>query len=366
MISRYVDNKELKRVIEDGKLKSFKIKKILKDQGIILTSTNAGQIAEQVYPILWGSSDIEKMSQSVDDGGNYIKSSVIELEIDDNEDIIVALEDCLENSVFRGSRYSKIGSNRLDDEHLLLQLKYAIERPGRIEFISKQYKNTDVVISKMRNGKALLDIRQASASEMKELNRILDNTLKKDSSIYARHLSLDNLTNENRVAFFDEFIKNKFQGWRFDTVTKVALKKYEENSAEDDDSDEEENVSQTDLQGITSAILNGTSIRSNSFVQQCLNNNFYITTMGYKFEHVEELLEVVVEINFKYGDMKIDICKTYEYDTESEQMRLHPALQNVQENILQMFQKVAYHQYMEIVERQKEEALSEINSEKKC
>lgn len=55
MISRYIDNKELKRVIEDGKLKSFKIKKILKDQGIILTSINAEQIAEQVYPILWGS-----------------------------------------------------------------------------------------------------------------------------------------------------------------------------------------------------------------------------------------------------------------------------------------------------------------------
>lgn len=365
MVSRYVDNKELKRVIEDGKLKSFKIKKILKDQGIILTSTNPGQIAEQVYPILWGSSDIEKMSQSVDDGGNYIKSSVIELEATDDEDIINILEDFFGNGVFRGSRYSKLGINRLDEEQLLLQLKYAVERPGRIEFISKQYKNTDVVISKMPNGKALLDVRQASSSEMKELNRILDNTLKKDTSVYARHMSLENLTNENRVAFFDEFLKNKFQGWRFDTVTKVALKKYEENSGEDDDSDEEENVSQADLQGITSAILNGTSIRDNSFVQQCLNNNFYITTMGYKFESLEDCLEVVVEINFKYNDMKIDICKTYEYDTESEQMRLHPALRNVQENILKMFQKTAYDQYVKIVEQQKEESLSGISDDKK-
>lgn len=365
MVSRYVDNKELKRVIEDGKLKSFKIKKILKDQGIILTSKNAGQIAEQVYPILWGSSDIEKMSQSVDDGENYIKSSVIELETTDDEDIIIALEDFFGNSVFRDSRYSKIRSSRLDDEHLLLQLKYAIERPGRIEFISKQYKNTDIVVSKMPNGKALLDVRQASASEMKELNRILDNTLKKDTSVYARHLSLGNLTNENRVAFFDEFIKNKFQGWRFDTVTKVALKKYEENFEEDDDGDEEENVPQTDLQGITSAILNGTSIRNNSFVQQCLNNDFYITTMGYKFEHVEEFLGVVVEINFKYDDMKIDICKTYEYDAESEQMRLHPALKDIQENILKLFQKVAYDQYVKIVERQKKEALSGAKNENK-
>ena len=42
MISKYIDNKELKRVVEDGKLKPFKIKKILKDQGIILTTANPG------------------------------------------------------------------------------------------------------------------------------------------------------------------------------------------------------------------------------------------------------------------------------------------------------------------------------------
>ena len=79
MVTNYVDNKELKRVIEDGKLKTFRIRQILKKQGIILTSTNAEQIAEQVYPVLWGTGDIEKMSQSIEDGGNYLKSSVFVL-----------------------------------------------------------------------------------------------------------------------------------------------------------------------------------------------------------------------------------------------------------------------------------------------
>ena len=46
MVSRYIDNKELKRVIEDGKLKPFRIRKILKDQGIILASNNPEQIQE--------------------------------------------------------------------------------------------------------------------------------------------------------------------------------------------------------------------------------------------------------------------------------------------------------------------------------
>ena len=36
MVTNYVDNKELKRVIEDGKLKHFRIRQILKKQGIIL------------------------------------------------------------------------------------------------------------------------------------------------------------------------------------------------------------------------------------------------------------------------------------------------------------------------------------------
>ena len=68
------------------------------------------------------------------------------------------------------------------------------------------------------------------------------------------------MTNENRVAFFDEFIKRNFLDWRFETVTKVELKRYE--GSEDDETkelDEEEDSALSNLQGITSAILSGTS-----------------------------------------------------------------------------------------------------------
>ena len=93
MVSKYIDNKELKRVIEEGKLKPFKIKKILKKQGIILMTNNAEQIAKQIYPIFWGSGDIELLSQSLDDSSNYIKSSIIELKIDESENMMDELED---------------------------------------------------------------------------------------------------------------------------------------------------------------------------------------------------------------------------------------------------------------------------------
>ena len=145
MISKYIDNKELKRAIEDGKLKPFRIRKILKDQGIILASTNSEQIAEQVYPILWGNCDIEKLSQSLDDGANYIKSSVMEMEIKDSDNIMDDLEDFFGNASFGMTRYGLSAVSRVNDDKLIVKLRYSIIRPGRNEFISTQYKNTDII-----------------------------------------------------------------------------------------------------------------------------------------------------------------------------------------------------------------------------
>lgn len=358
MISKYIDNKELKRAIEDGKLKPFRIRKILKDQGIILASTNSEQIAEQVYPILWGNCDIEKLSQSLDDGANYIKSSVMEMEIKDSDNIMDDLEDFFVNASFGMTRYGLSAVSRVNDDKLIVKLRYSIIRPGRNEFISTQYKNTDIIVTKVSKEKAIIDVRQASTSEMKEINKFLEEATRKDAAVHTRHISLQVLTNENRVAFFDEFIKRNFLDWRFETVTKVELKRYE--GSEDDETkelDEEEDSALSNLQGITSAILSGTSIRNNSFVQECLQNDFFITTMGYKFESLADLREVVVEINFKYDDLKIDICKTYEYDSDADGLRLHPAMLDVQEEILKMFQTAAYEQYTEILERQRQEAL---------
>lgn len=357
MVSKYIDNKELKRVIEEGKLKPFKIKKMLKNQGIILMTNNAEQIAKQIYPIFWGSGDIELLSQSLDDSSNYIKSSIIELKMDESENIMDELEDYFHNASFSVTRYKLSGMQRISNEQISLKLEYSIVRPGRIEFISNQKKITEIFISKKGKDKALLDVRQASAGEMKEINKFLDEATKKDGLVSPSHITLKKLTNENRIAFFDEFVKIKFPGWRFVTVTKVELKKYE--ADEISELNEEEESDTQNLQGITSAILNGTSIRSNSFVQECLKNDFYVSTMGYKFENLSDLMEVVIEINFKYDDVKIDICKTYEYDNDAEAIRLHPLVYGVQEDILTMFQSSAYEKYTEILERQIKEVAEE-------
>lgn len=359
MISKYVDNKELKRVIEDGNLKIFKVKRVLQKQGIILTSTNSDHIASQVYPILWGSVDIEDLSHSMDDPNNYIKSSLIEVNVKNGEDILDELETFFNNASYGNTRYTLSSMNRSDDEKIFFQLKYILSKPGRMELISTQIRNINVIISKKSNKQAVIDVRQATSSEMKEISRFLEEATKKDQSVTTTHINLNKLTNENKVAFFDEFNKMKFQGWRFQTVTKVELKKSQDYDDETKELDEEnESDSIANLQGISSAILNGTSIRNNSFVQECLDNNFYVSVMGYKFENLSDLVEAVVEINFKYDDLKIDICKTYEYDNDAEDLRLHPLIMSMQEEILQMFQNAAYKKYNEILKKQLKESVT--------
>jgi hypothetical protein len=356
MISKYVDNKELKKLIEDGNLKPYKVKKVLQKQGILLPSTNCEHIASQVYPILWGSVDIEELSQSLDDPNNYIKSSLIEVSVKNSDNPLDELETFFNNASYGNTRYTLSSMIRSEDGRILLQLKYPLSKPGRMELISTQTRNINVIISKKSENRAVIDVRQATSSEMKEINKFLEDATKKDQSVTTTHISLNKLTTENKVAFFDEFNKMKFPGWRFLTVTKVELKRSQASADETKEIDEDnESDSIANLQGITSAILNGTSIRNNSFVQECLDNNFFVSVMGYKFENMSDLVEVVVEINFKYDDLKIDICKTYEYDNDAEDLRLHPLIMSIQEGILQMFQNAAYQKYNEILKKQLKE-----------
>lgn len=136
------------KVIEDGKIKPFKIKSVLKGQGILLTSNNSDKIAEQVYPIFWGCKDIENMSSSMDDASNYIKSSLIVMNIKNDDEIMDVAEEFFSNAEYRNTRYSLVAMKRMPDEKIHLQLKYYSSKPGRMELISKQARMVDVYVTK--------------------------------------------------------------------------------------------------------------------------------------------------------------------------------------------------------------------------
>ena len=90
MITEYVDCTELKRLIEDKKLKPATLKYYLRRKGIIFTASNAKEFAEQVYTIFLGAGEMSEIRDMLSNDGNYEKSLVMNLsmKLDSDEDII--------------------------------------------------------------------------------------------------------------------------------------------------------------------------------------------------------------------------------------------------------------------------------------
>ena len=101
MLTEYVDCTELKRLIEDKKIKPAALKYYLRQKGIIFTASNAEEFAEQVFTIFLGAREMEEIRDMLLNSGNYEKSLVmnIKYKADTQEDIIDIDE--LEKAVYR-------------------------------------------------------------------------------------------------------------------------------------------------------------------------------------------------------------------------------------------------------------------------
>lgn len=95
MLTEYVDCTELKRLIEDKKIKPAALKYYLRQKGIIFTASNAEEFAEQVFTIFLGAREMEEIRDMLLNSGNYEKSLVmnIKYKADTQEDIIDILVD---------------------------------------------------------------------------------------------------------------------------------------------------------------------------------------------------------------------------------------------------------------------------------
>jgi len=104
------------------------------------------------------------------------------------------LEDFFGNASFGMTRYGLSAVSRVNDDKLIVKLRYSIIRPGRNEFISTQYKNTDIIVTNVSKEKAIIDVRQASTSEMKEINKFLEEATRKDAAVQIyREILLENI-----------------------------------------------------------------------------------------------------------------------------------------------------------------------------
>lgn len=357
MINEYIDCTEFMRLIEDQKIKPSVVKRYLKEQGIVFTATNAHELATNVYTIFLGCQEMERLKQAILHEGNYEKSVLINSELTEtcNEDILDYFSD--EFNKWRAAGYKGVAVEQpvIRGNTMYLQLSYSKKVPGKNRFLKDETRSIQIQIRKRSKKAATIDIRQQSSTDYQRVLEFLSaiTASQEEPELTIKHVNLQVLLPQNRVAFFDELASRQYPNWRLKTITGITVKKL---SASEDDEEEELSADEQEqpsgaLAGINQAVLHGNGLRSNEFVQTCLNQGFEITSMKYRYESKQEATEFVVSVSSKSEDLRIDIDKSF---TEEDGRLYHQPLPKAeQDEIIHAIQKEANAVYNTLRENQK-------------
>ena len=167
------------------------------------------------------------------------------------------------------------------------------------------------------------------------------------------------LTTKNKVEFFDRKAAYAFNLWQIKTITGITVKqgRLDENEDEEEVVVEEEDSST--LTGISQAVLNGSGLRTNEFVQESIKKGYYISAMKYRYEHKMDTIEFAIILSFKNQDLRVDIDKTYNED--EGKIYVQPLVKSEQNEIVIEFQNVANKIFDELIKEQSKESNSNMN-----
>lgn len=353
MITEYVDCTELKRLIEDKKIQPAVLKSFLRKKGIVFTASNAKELAEQFYTIFLGTSEISEIRDMLINDGNYEKSLVMNLHTNSNtgEDIIDILIDEISKQKAIKTQDYFIEQPTKTKEGACLQLSYIRKLPGRNRLLEEERRYLRLNIRKITNEEVVVDVRQQSATDSKNALGFIEKIAQSDENIGIRHINLEMLSSKNKVEFFDRIAAYKFKVWDLKTITGITVKQGLLDESEEEDIIVEDGEHASTLTGISQAVLNGSGLRSNEFVQESIKKGYYISAMRYRYTHKTDITEFAIVLSFKNQDLRVDIDKTY-YEEDDGRIYVQPLIKTEQNEIIIAFQDVAYKVYNELISEQ--------------
>ena len=352
MIDEYVDCVEIKRLIEESKIKSTVVRKFYQKQGILLNFAKPDLLARKVFTTFLGCNSIEKLRQVIISDVNYEKSVVIKLVCDKQKEdcsttAIEYIVDELQRCKTEGVDGLIIDRPVLYDEGLKFSVSYDKKVPGRNRLIQNERRSIAINIRTVGCNALLVDIRQKSSDDYKKILDLFNAIRNEDGGDYnvdISHLNIKVLPQQDRVTFFDKIGSEDDPRWRLKTISGITVKKHCDGG--NDISDEEEHDSEQFLGGITQAILNGAGLRTNSFVQQCLQKGFDVVAMKYRFESKSCDFDFIIDINAKNEDLHISVEKSF--SMMDGRYYVQPLEKDLQDEIVRDFQSKAINIFSEI------------------
>jgi hypothetical protein len=356
MLQFYPDKNSLKEVMSQ-KLSLTNLKELCRTNGVFLLSNNKECLINTAHLFFWGYNEINFLADAIDDERNNKKSIRLNIQpiLGSQANIYDVLLSQIKNrlSSQKETERLKIKEVRNINEHVQeIEFQYIKHQKGRVRLLDEVEKNFTLLITANDDKSAVIDVTHDEASDVKtvkdEIQRLIGINNK---NIMVKQVNLKSLVLENRVILFDRFFSYTFNNWRTDEIKSIKLVKDVEFMDSDDD-EEGENLDNSILSGINSALLQGTALRTNAFVQNCLNRGYYFSQATVRLAHNIENIKISIDIIFRGANrqLEINIAASYEIEEGRDYKKTLPV--NEQRDYLRYFHDIINEIYSQLLVEQ--------------
>lgn len=331
MIITYPDKAAI-RGIFSSRLSPGKIRKLCKQSGIFILENDDNKLADAAALFYWGHDDLTSMSETMEDECNYQKMTRWEVSSTDTgiNTLDVVRADLRSNMTLRIGdtiatiRYTNRYTNRVRNENEFeFQIHYVKKQLDRVKFLAESNRTFNIKVIRNVSGSVDFNVFYNDRNDLGIARCIIDRFDNPDIGNQARQIKITSLSELNKVNLFDRFFQTDMPNWSNIEILSIGVQKSDHDTDEDGPQEAEAIV----LNGINSAILHGSGLRSNSFVQNCISHGYYFSEATIKYSHRREALEITIELAFKGKEKyaQIAICSSHESNEDGNYRVVLPA-----------------------------------------
>ncbi|AQS58440.1 hypothetical protein [Desulforamulus ferrireducens] len=335
-------------------------RKLLQQKGIFILNSSRESLSSLGSKIFWGAEDIYTIKQMTDKESNLKKVSRLylknnELSPDNIKDMVQSASSLL------AQKESIILNNpiKLEDGSYKITGSYIKENPGKVQLLDKVEKDFSVKCRQLPSKQIVIDYSFSDETDQRIIKKVFDIVQKRDPEKPAfeiESINIELLSIEKRIRLFDKFFEFSFTEWEIVKVSQLTIKKDESKER----SEEERDVTTDDLEGITKAILDGSGLRRNSFVLDCISKGFYFISAKIRLEHKKDPLVIEIEISFK---PKLDVKMASIKELHEDGLKNSFMNPTEQEELLNYFQDIIYGIYQNLLNQKVLNVVDHYNKE---
>lgn len=265
----------------------------LKERGILVSAYTKDDYAKIGMDFYFSRYNYLELKKRIDGDQNYRKSSRYTIPTNQINNLKSALLSFTNTPLDEeDTRVRVIGQK---DGNWSFEVKYIEYKPGMINFLDTTERNIEVNIN--QNGTMTnLDFNLEGPNDHKKVTKILNLIHEENPELKFTfdEIELKKLPKNYRVMLFDNFFKVENNEWELKKILKLKVNRDDTQNPNTDSV-----VSNDQLKGINSALLDGENLIENEFVKTIINEEFYFTMATMRFDHRSSPKFIDFSIDFK-------------------------------------------------------------------